>query len=67
LKGQAAERENWNCDMFRADYVRMLQRDLQNSLGQIDELKARIRELELMVVMAGTGKRDTMFAKLHIK
>ena len=53
--------------MFRADYVRMLQRDLQNSLGQIDELKARIRELELMVVMAGTGKRDTMFAKLQIK
>jgi len=45
----------------------MLQADLQNSLGQIDELKARNRELEIKLLMAGSGKRDTMFTKSHVK
>ena len=38
----------------------MLQEDLQNALLQIDELKARNRELEAKLLMAGTGNRDTM-------
>jgi hypothetical protein len=42
----AAERENWNCDKCRTEKVRMLQEELQNALRQIDELKARNRELE---------------------
>jgi len=33
----------------------MLQEDLQNVLQQIDELKARKRELEAKLLMAGTG------------
>ena len=60
MKAQAAERENWNCDKFSAEKVRMLQEDLQNALGQIDELKDRNRELEAKVLMAGNEKRDTM-------
>ena len=62
MKAQAAERENWNCHKCSAKKVRMLQEDLQNALGQIDKLKARNRELEAKVLMAGTGKRDTMLA-----
>jgi hypothetical protein len=38
----------------------MLQEDLQNALRQIDELKARNRELVAKLIMAGTDKRDTM-------
>jgi len=41
----------------------MLQDDLQNSLRQIDELKARNRELETTLLMAETGNRDTMSTK----
>jgi len=62
VKAQAAERENQNCDKCSAENVRTLQEDLQNSLGRIDELKARNRELEAKVLMAGNGKRDTMLA-----
>jgi hypothetical protein len=46
VKGQAPERENWNCDKCRNEKVRMLQDELQNALRQTDELKARNRELE---------------------
>jgi hypothetical protein len=60
---QAAEREHWNCDECRSGKVRMLQDDLQNSLRQIDELKARNRELETTLLMEETGKRDTMSTK----
>jgi hypothetical protein len=48
VKAQAAERENWNCDKCKTEKVRMLQADLQKALRQIDELKARNRELETM-------------------
>ena len=63
MQAQAAERENWNCDECRTGKVRMLQDDLQNSLRQIDELKARNRELETTLLMAETGNRDTMSTK----
>jgi len=63
VKAQAAERGNWNCDKRSAEMVRMLQEDLQNALGQIDELKVRNRELGAKVLIAGTKKRDTMPAK----
>ena len=43
--------------------MRLLQEDLQNALRQIDELKTRNRELEAKLLMAGTGKRDTMPTK----
>jgi hypothetical protein len=60
---QAAERENWNCEKCRTEKVRMLQEDLQNALPQIDELKARNRELEAKLLMARSGKRDMMPTK----
>jgi hypothetical protein len=41
----------------------MLQEGLQNALRQIDELKARNRELEETLLLAGAGKRDTVHAK----
>ena len=63
VKAQAAERENWNCDKFRTEKVRMLQEELQNALRQIDELKARNRELEAKSLKAGTGERDTIPTK----
>jgi len=63
VKAQAAERENWNCDKCRTEKVRMLQEELQNALRQIDELKARNRELEAKLLVAGTGERDTMTTK----
>jgi len=53
VKAQTAERGNWNCEKCSAEMVRMLQEDLQNALGQIDELKARNRELGAKVLMAG--------------
>jgi len=37
----------------------MLQEELQNALRQIDELKARNRELEAKLHMVGTGERET--------
>ena len=63
MQAQAAERENWNCDECRTGKVRMLQDDLQNSLRQIDELQNRNRDLETKLLMAGTGKKDTMSTK----
>jgi hypothetical protein len=60
VKARPDERENWNCDKCRSEKVRMLKEDLQNALRQIDELKARNREFEAKLLMAGTGKRDTM-------
>ena len=59
MKAQAAEREKWNCDKCRTEKVRVLQEDLR----QIDELKARNRELEEKLPLAGAGKRDTVPAK----
>ena len=63
MKAQAAERDNWNCDKCRTEKVKMLQEDLQNALRQIDELKARNRELEAKLQMARTGEGDTMTTK----
>jgi len=67
VKAQAAkrerERENWNCDKFRTEKVRMLQEEMQNALRQIDELKARNRELEAKLLMSGTGEIETMPTK----
>ena len=60
VKGQAAERGNWNCENCRTENVRMLKEELQKALLQIDELKARNRELEAKILMAGTGISDTM-------
>jgi undecaprenyl pyrophosphate synthase len=62
----AAERENWNCDKCRTEKVRMLQEELQNALRQIDELKARNRELEETLLMVEAGKRDTVHAKQKV-
>ena len=66
VKAQAAERGNWNCDKCRTEKVRMLQEELQNAVRQTDELKARKRELEANVLMAGTGGRDTMPTKQKV-
>jgi hypothetical protein len=41
----------------------MLQEELQNAYRQIDELKARNRELEAKLQMAGTGESDAMPTK----
>jgi len=66
VKAQAAEREKWNCDKCRTEKLRMLHEDLQNALRQIDELKARNRELQAKLLMAGTGNRDTMPTKQKV-
>jgi len=66
VKAQLAERENWNCDKHRTEKVKMLQEELQNVLRQIDELKARNREPEAKLQMAGTGERDTMTTKQKV-
>jgi len=63
LRAQAAERENWNCDKCRTEKVRILQDELQNALRQIDELKARNRELDATLQMAETWEADTMTTK----
>jgi hypothetical protein len=63
VKAEVAERENWNCDKCKTEKVRMLQEDLQNALRQIDELKTRNRELETKLLMAGSGKRETVPTK----
>jgi hypothetical protein len=47
--------------------MRILQDGLQNALRQRNELKARNRELETTLLVAGTGKRDTMFTKQKFK
>ena len=41
----------------------MLQDDFQNALQQIDELKARNRELEEHLLLARAWKRDAVTAK----
>ena len=66
VKIQAAERENWNCEKCRTETARMLRDELQNALRQIDELKARNRVLEEELLLAGTGKRDTVHAKQKV-
>jgi len=66
VKAQAAERENWNCDNCRTEKVKILQEELQNALRQIDELKARNRELDAKLQMAGAGKRETMTTKQKV-
>jgi len=66
VKAQAAERENWNCDKCRTEKVRMLQEDLQNSLRETDELKARNRGREAKLLMAVAGKRDSVPAKQKV-
>jgi len=44
----------------------MLQEDMQNALRQINELKARDRELEAKLLPAGAGKTDTVPTKQNI-
>jgi hypothetical protein len=44
----------------------MLHEELQNTLRQIDEVRARSRELEAKVLPAGDGKRDTAHAKQKV-
>jgi len=66
VKAQVAERKNWNCDKCRTEKVKMLQEKLQNALRQIDELKARNRELESELLMAGIGVTDTMPTKQNV-
>jgi hypothetical protein len=44
----------------------MLQEELQNSLRQTDERKARNRELEAKLLLAGVGKRDTVPVKQKV-
>jgi len=46
--------------------MRMLQEEMQNALRQIDEVKARNRELVAKLLMAGTGERDTMPTKQNV-
>ena len=65
VKAQAAERENCYGDKCRTVKERMLQKDLQNALRQI-ELKARNRMLEEKLLLAGTRKRDTVPAKQRV-
>ena len=60
VKSQAAERENWCCEKCRMEKVRELKVELQNALRQIEELKARNRELEAMLQVAGAGNKDSM-------
>ena len=45
----------------------MLQEDFQNALRQIDEMKAKNRELEEKLLLAGAGKRDTVPEKQDCK
>jgi hypothetical protein len=66
VKAQVAERDKWKCDKCRTEKVRMLQEDLQNELQQINELKARNRELEEKLLLAGGEKRDTVHEKQNI-
>jgi predicted RNase H-like nuclease (RuvC/YqgF family) len=66
VKTKAGESENWDCEKCRTERVRMLQDELQNALRQIEELKARNRELEEKLPLAGAGKRDTEHAKQKV-
>jgi undecaprenyl pyrophosphate synthase len=67
VKAQAAEIENWNCDKFMTEKRRMLQVELQNLLRQIEEMKARNKELERKLLMAGAGKRDIVPVKKSLQ
>jgi hypothetical protein len=44
----------------------MLQDELQNALRQINELKARNRELEEKLLLVEAGKRNTVPAKQKV-
>jgi hypothetical protein len=66
VKGQAVERENWNCDKGMDEKVRRLQEDLQHELRKIDELKAKNGELEAKLLLAVGRKWDTLSAKQNI-
>ena len=46
--------------------MRVLQEELQNAPRQIGELKARNRELEAKLLMAGIGVIDTMPTKQNV-
>jgi hypothetical protein len=45
----------------------MLKEELQIALRQIDELKARNRELEAKLLLVGAVKRDTVPAKQKVE
>jgi len=45
----------------------MLQEDLQIALRQFDELKARSSELEVKILLAGAGKRETVSGKQNLQ
>ena len=66
VKTQAAERENWNCEKCRTEKAKLLQEDLQKALRQIDDLKARNRELEAKLQMAGNTERDAIPTRTNI-
>jgi hypothetical protein len=66
VKTLAAEREKWKCDTCRTEKVKMLKEELQNVLQQIDELKARNRELEEELLLVEDGKRTTVPGKQKV-
>jgi hypothetical protein len=57
VRAPVPERE---VELCRTERTRVLQEELQNALRQIDELKARNRELEEKLQLAGAGKWDTV-------
>jgi hypothetical protein len=61
VKGLTAERENWSCDKCRTEKVRVLQEELQKAIREIEELKARNRELGAKLQMAGSGDRHNSY------
>jgi hypothetical protein len=63
VKDQFAGRDKWSCERCKADRLRKLQEDLQDTPRQIDELRARNSELEEKLLLVGAGKRDTVPAK----
>jgi len=44
----------------------MLQVEVQNAQRQTDELKARNREIEVKLLIVGTGKTDTISTKQNV-
>ncbi|PNF31036.1 hypothetical protein B7P43_G17867 [Cryptotermes secundus] len=67
VKASVPEREKWSCDKCRIETIRVLQEELQNALHQIDELRARNRELEEQVQRAGAGKSDAVVTQKDTK
>ncbi|PNF19592.1 hypothetical protein B7P43_G17139 [Cryptotermes secundus] len=57
----------WSCDKCRTERIRVLEEELQSALHQIDELKARNRELEEQVQRAGAGKSDAVVTQKDTK